>query len=221
MKIAVKMQKTLKNVKRSGMVTRFVRNAAVLVIIMLCVTGCSSSTPAEPYVIKIGDKEIKTGETTVQELADEGYDFSDLSGREMVLGDDFSSEWVYTQVYDLTSETEARTVYPAITVVKDGQEVALISICNESKENAPLSNCKITSVTVYEYCWELEKVSFEEISFENLSSDALVEMLGEPKKISDNKDKYTWERGLYTFDLKYQEDGTVESIRVNFNEFAS
>ena len=77
------------------------------------------------------------------------------------------------------------------------------------------------SVTVYEYCWELEKVSFEEISFENLSSDALVEMLGEPKKISDNKDKYTWERGLYTFDLKYQEDGTVESIRVNFNEFAS
>lgn len=219
--IAVRMQKPLKNVKRSGMVTRFVRNAAVLVIIMMCVTGCGSSTSAEPYIIKIGDKEIKTGKTTVQELADEGYDFSDLSGRERIWGDDFSSEWIYTQVYDLTSETEARTVYPAITVVKDGQQVALISICNESKYNAPLSDCKITSFTVYEYCWEVDKVSFEEISFENLSSDALVEMLGEPKKISDNKDKYTWERGLYTFELKYQDDGTVESIGVDFNEFAS
>lgn len=137
------------------------------------------------------------------------------------MGDDFSFEWVYTQVYDLTSETEARTVYPAITVLKDGQQVALISICNESKDNSPLSDCKITSVTVYEYYWEVEKVSFEEISFENLSSDVLTEILGEPKKISDNKDKYTWERGLYTLELKYQDNGTVESIGVDFNEFAS
>lgn len=121
----------------------------------------------------------------------------------------------------MTLETEARTVYPAITVLKDGQQVALISICNESKDNAPLSDCKITSVTVYEYYWEVEKVSFEEISFEDLSSDGLTEILGEPKKISDNKDKCTWERGLYTFELKYQDDGMVESIGVDFNEFAS
>lgn len=81
--------------------------------------------------------------------------------------------------------------------------------------------CQITSVTVYEYYWEVEKVSFEEISFEDLSSDGLTEILGEPKKISDNKDKYTWERGLYTLELKYQDDGTIESVRINFNEFAS
>lgn len=221
MRIADRKQKFLKNVKSSRMVTRCVRNIVVLVMIMICVTGCGLSTSPAPYVIKIGDKEIKTGETTVQELADVGYDFSDLSGRERVFGDDFSSKWVYTQVYDLTSETEARTVYPAITVVKDGQQAALISICNESKDNAPLSDCKITSFTVYEDDLEVEKVSFEGISFEDLSSDALIEILGEPKKISDNKDKYTWERGLYTLELKYQDDGTIESIRVNFNEFAS
>lgn len=221
MKIAVGKQKPLKNVKRSGMVTRCVRNVVVLVMIMMCVAGCGLSVSTDPYVIKIGDKEIKTGETTVQELADAGYDFSDLSGRERIFGDDFSSEWVYTQVYDLTSETEARTVYSAITVLKDGQQVALISICNESKDNAPLSDCKITSVTVYEYYWEVEKVSFEEISFEDLLFDGLTEILGEPKKISDNKDKYTWERGLYTLELKYQDDGTIESVRINFNEFAS
>lgn len=40
----------------------------------------------------------------------------------------------------MTLETEARTVYPAITVLKDGQQVALISNCNESKGNAPLSD---------------------------------------------------------------------------------
>lgn len=221
MGIADRKQKPLKNVKRPGMVIRCVRDAVVLAMIVMCVAGCGSSAPADPYVIKIGDKEIRTGETTVQELADAGYDFSDLSGRERVYGDDFSSEWVYTQVYDLTSETEAKTVYPSITVVKDGQQAALITICNESKDNAPLSDCKITSVTVYEYCWEVEKVSVEEISFEDLSSDALTEIFGEPKKISDNKDKYTWERGLYTLELEYQDDGTVRSIGVNFNEFAS
>lgn len=208
-------------VKRKEKVAKYFLKALVLVMTMMCMTGCGLFTSADPYVIKIGDKEIKTGETTVQELADAGYDFSDLSGRERVFGDDFSSEWVYTQVYDLTSETEARTVYSAITVVKDGQQVALITICNESKDNAPLSDCKITSVTVYENYWEVEKVSFEGISFADLSSDALVEILGEPKKISDNKDKYTWERGLYTFELEYQEDGTVDSVKVNFNEFAS
>lgn len=210
-------------VNRRGELVQYLRKAMMLMIgmTMMCLTGCGSTTLAEPYVMKIGDKEIKTGETTVQELSDAGYDLSDLSGRERVFGDDFSSEWIYTQVYDLTSETEARTVYPSITVVKDGQQVALISICNESKDNAPLSECRITSVIVYENYWEVEKVSFEGISFENISSDALTEILGEPKKVSDNEDKYTWERGLYSLELEYQEDGTLESVRVNFNEFAS
>lgn len=199
--------------------------ALVLGMVMLGLTACGSSEaaaePASPYAVKIGDKEVKPGETTVQELADAGYDFSDLSGREMSYDENGELTILFTQVFDLSSETEALTVYPSVTVVKDSQQAALISVCNESEENAPLSECIISSVTVYSNYWEADKAAFEGIAMESISDEALTEVIGEPKRVSDNKDKYTWERGLYTLELKYREDGTIESVRSNFNEFAS
>ena len=204
---------------------KHLRKFAILLLGMavMCLAGCSSSSksPAEPYVVKIGDMEVKTGETTLQELADAGYEISDSNGREMMYDDEGNLEMLYTQVYDLTSETEARTVYSAIAVVKDLQQVAIISICNDAEENAPLSECKVTTVTIYSNYWEMEKASFEGVSMENMSSDALTEVLGEPTRVSESQDKYTWERGLYTLELNYQEDGSVDNVRSSFNAFAS
>lgn len=214
----------MRRVKRKR--KRYFGIAAVLALGMalMCLTACGSSgasADAEPYPVMIGDVEIRPGETTVQALADAGYELSDLSGREMTYDEDGNLTMLYTLVYDLTAEADGMTVYSAITVVKDCRSVALISICNETEDAAPLTECVVTTVTVYSDSWEIDKISIGGIALEGISGDALTEVLGEPGSVSESKDKYTWKNGLYTLELTYQEDGTLDNIRSNFNEFAS
>ena len=202
---------------------QYLRKAGTLFLtvsmLMVYLTACGSSDHGTPHVMMLGDIEIKPGETTIQELADAGYEFSDNSSVEMVPEDEgFGYTWVYTQVYDLNAKAEARTLYSSVVVLKDGEVAALISIYNEGEKEITLAQCKISYITVYITYFEADKVAVEGITWDKLSAEALTEVLGEVTRSTDDK-VYVWENGWYSLILRYQEDGTIESIETNFNAF--
>ena len=202
---------------------QYLRKAGTLFLtvsmLMMYLTACGSSDHGTPHVMMLGDIEIKPGETKIQELADAGYEFSDNGGVEMVPKEEgFGYTRTYTQVYDLNSKAEARTLYSSVVVLKDGEEAAMISIYNEEEKEITLAQCKISSITVYSTYFEADKVAVEGITWDELSAEALTEVLGEVTRSTDDK-VYVWENRWYSLILRYQEDGTIESIATNFNAF--
>ena len=172
----------------------------------------------DPYVIRVGNVEVRPGGARVRNQAAAGYDFSDLSlGRPSGDGDEASC--VYSEVYDLDAQADKKTVYTSIILVKDGQCVALISVVNEKNTEIPLSECKINSVAVCPDYYESETVSLEGASFGQLSANTLTKILGKPRKVSEEGRTYTWERGVHRVILTYNEDGFPESLKTEYHNF--
>ena len=175
--------------------------------------GSDVEDSGEPYVVTLDGVKIKPGQMTVQELADLGYEFSDSSGRELVIDENGGSAMVYANVYDLTYEAEAMTLYSLVDLLKDGEKVAGLSIVNDTESEIPLSDCTIVTVNVYTNDTDYEKVSIEGVAFSDLSADSLKGALGEPQ--TDTESKTEWKRGDYSLQVEY-ENGKVSNIRSNY-----
>lgn len=175
--------------------------------------GSDADDSGEPYVVTLDGVEINPGQMTVQALADLGYEFSDSSGRELVIDENGGSTMVYANVYDLTYEAEAMTLYSLVDLLKDGEKVAGLSIVNDTESEIPLSDCMIVTVNVYTNDTDYEKVSIEGVAFSDLSADSLKGALGEPQ--TDTESKTEWKRGDYSLQVEY-ENGKVSNIRSNY-----
>lgn len=171
-------------------------------------TGCTIGG-GEPYVMTVDGMQITPGTTTVQELADAGYDLSDFTGKVLVTDEDGSQHWVYGYVYDLTADAEAMTVYPAIILVKDGEQIGTLSIVNDKQSEIPIAECKIEGVIVHDDDLGHETASVEGVAFADMSAETLKEALGKPDTDTDSKTE--WERGDYSFTIEY-EGGQVVRI---------
>lgn len=174
-------------------------------------SGCAGS--GKPYAVVLNGVEILPGETTVQELSDLGFELSDFSGRQMVRDGEGGTTFVYANVYDLTSEAEAMTVYPGIYLLKEGEKIASLSIANDTKSGISLLKCKIVTVTVDIDDYDYEKAEVEGVSFTSLSAKTLAEALSKPKTDTDSKTE--WRRGDYTLTVEY-ENGEVSSLRSSY-----
>lgn len=192
--------------------------AVVLAAMIMCLSGCGGSS--EPYVITLGGLQIQPGVTTMQEAEDAGYGFNDIMGGTIVMGEGGSgASTVYTQVLDLNAEAEANTVYTGLVMIKDEKRAAVITIVNDSAKNAPLKECIISAVTVSIDDYEAEKAVVEGVAFDNISEETLAEVLGKANKTPSYGYEYSWKRGKYSLDIKYQEDGSLESVRSDYNVF--
>lgn len=81
---------------------------ALCVLLGSMLAGCTIGG-GEPYVMTVDGTQITPGTTTVQELANAGYDLSDFTGKVLVTDEDGSQHWEYGYVYDLTADAEAMT----------------------------------------------------------------------------------------------------------------
>lgn len=210
--------------KRSlGKIRKSIISIALCILLGSLLVGCGGDdnssdadnmdNSSEPYVVKLDGVEVKPGQTMVQALADLGFEFSDASGRELVIDENGGSTMVYANVYDLTYEAEAMTLYSSVDLLKDGERVASLSIVNDTESEIPLSDCKIVTVNVYTNDTDYEKVSIEGVAFSNLSADSLKDALGEPQTNTESKTE--WKRGDYGLQVEY-ENGKVSSIRTNY-----
>lgn len=185
---------------------------ALCVLLGSMLAGCTIGG-GEPYVMTVDGTQITPGTTTVQELANAGYDLSDFTGKVLVTDEDGSQHWEYGYVYDLTADAEAMTVYPSIILVKDGVQIGMLSIVNDKQSEIPIAECKVVSVSVYDDDLNHETASVEGVSFDDMSADTLTEALGKPK--TDTESKTEWERGDYSLVIEY-EDGHVSRIETDY-----
>lgn len=197
-----------KSIRKGGITAVWIAWCFLLTGIL---SGCAGG--GKPYVVTLDGVEILPGETTVQELSDFGFELSDFSGRQMVRDEEGNTIFVYANVYDLTSEAEAMTVYPGIDLLKEGEKIASLSIANDTKSGISLLKCKIVTVTVDIDCYDYEKAVVEGVSFTNLSVETLTEALSKPKNETDSKTE--WRRGDYTLTVEY-EGGEVSRLRSSY-----
>ena len=169
-----------------------------------CADKGKEEEPADPFVITLDGDEITVG-CTMQELANKGYEFSDQSGKELIMDESGHTEFVYAAVYDLSIEADANTVYVSIDLLKDMENIASISATNEQETKIPLAECIVNSVAVYNSDNHLDTVKVEGIPFEQLSVESLTEIFGEPTSSTDKSTK--WTRGDYNIQLEYNDDG--------------
>ena len=169
----------------------------------------------KPYVIVMDGLEIIPGETTVQDLANAGYELTDMTGKVMLneRGEDGEIIYRYRNVYDLTSEADARSMYSSLILVKDEEQAALISIINSETSAVPLTQCIISNITIYNDYIDADKVTVEGTSLPQLTEGMLTELYGKPDRNYDNS--LTWDKGNYYLSLKIEEDGTVKSLSTN------
>lgn len=169
----------------------------------------------KPYVIVMDGLEITPGTTTVQDLANAGYELTDMTGKVMLneRGEDGEIQYRYRNVYDLTSEADARSMYSMLILVKDEEQAASLSIVNNETKAVPLTQCIVSNITIYNDCIDADKVTVEGTSFSQLTEEMLTELYGKPDRNYDNS--LTWDKGNYYFSLKIEEDGTVRSISTN------
>lgn len=185
------------------------------ILLLGMMAGCGSGK-GEPYVVTMSGVEVKPGQTTVQELADAGYEFTDLGGRSLMPVEDENGNkiYLYESVYDLTSEAEAKTEYSMIIMVKDGEQAASVSLINESSESVPVSECIISYMTIDIEYKDADKIMVEGVSFDQLSVDKLIELLGKQSgKLNDSTTR--WQRGDYSLNLEISEDGGPKKISVS------
>ena len=169
----------------------------------------------KPYVIVMDGLEIIPGKTTVQDLANAGYELTDMTGKVMLneRGEDGEIIYRYRNVYDLTSEADARSMYSSLILVKDEEQAALISIINSETNAVPLTQCIISNITIYNDYIDADKVTVEGTSLPQLTEGMLTELYGKPDRNYDNS--LTWDKGNYYLSLKIEEDGTVKSLSTN------
>ena len=167
----------------------------------------------KPYVIVMDALEIIPGKTTVQELADAGYELSDSSHKIMASEKDENGNTVffYRDVYDLESEAEPRTRYSSLVLVKGETQAAEISIINKGGNGIPLSQCIVSEVTVRNSFVDADKVTVEGTSFPQLTEEKITELFGKKERVF-NVTTSIWERGQYYFSLDIAEDGTVKKL---------
>lgn len=185
---------------------------ALCILLGSVLTGCTIGG-GEPYVMTVDGTQIIPGTTTVQNLADVGYELSDFTGQTWVTGEDGNKYLAYVYVYDLTADAEAMTVYSSIVLLKDGEEIAMLSIVNDKQSEIPIAECKIESVTVHNDDLGYETASVEGVAFTDMSAETLKEALGKPDTDTDSKTE--WERGDYSLTIEY-EDGQVKRVNSSY-----
>ena len=170
----------------------------------------------DPYVIVMDGLAVTPGKTTVQDLADAGYDLSDMSVRIMATDKDENGNTVflYRDVYDLSAEADARTLYDSLVLVKGELQAASVSIINNGPSAIPLSQCIVSNITIHNDYTGADNVTVEGTPFTQLTVDKITEVFGKQER-KFNETTTIWERGNYYFSLQIEGDGTVKALTTN------
>lgn len=202
----------------AGKKKKWLELLAALVFFLVC-AGLYRVMPnieigaGKPYAIVMDGLEIIPGKTTVQELADAGYELSDSSARIMASEKDENGNTVflYRDVYDLSSQAESRTLYSSLVLVKGEVQAAEISIINNGASAIPLSQCLVSEVTIRNSFVDADKVTVEGTAFPQLTEEKITDAFGKKERMF-NATTSIWERGQYYFSLDIAEDGTVKKL---------
>lgn len=187
-----------------------------IALLGLYLISTSPLIAGKPYELETSGYTIQPGKTTVAELTEAGFSFSDYSSN-------------YKEIYDVNTMAASKTKYQLVSLLKEGKLLADVTIINESSTSKPLLNCLISEVTLnlekpYD---DMDKVYLKGISLTDLTPDKLSEVMGKNSTAADYKSyldtsptgtSYIWSKGKYALEIVISTDGNLMSIKSNYNK---
>lgn len=161
----------------------------------------------EPYPISVENITVIPGETTVQELVQAGYGLANPESREWVM-ENYTGYFYNSEEIDLTAEVEANSYY-YVYLVKDGRSYAYLTIYNSGRSK-PVTECKISSLTVGDYDLNSDQAMILDIPFPEATEEAISQRLGIEPEVSEFRT--LWKKGKYSVIYKPSEEGDVKTI---------
>lgn len=195
----------------------------ILIVAMLYLADHHPAFTGTPFTVTAGGCTIKPGETTVQELADAGFTFTNFNSLKTPV---FNGKTVggAPDSLSLSENVKAKSYYDLIQLRKDGELYATLSVVNESSSSKTLADCKIRSISVYSSYEDAGNSSVAGIPMDQLSVETLKAAAGEPESsrddnLSDEKKVVTiWKNIRYSMELSVSEDGSVYSFTSKYSK---
>lgn len=192
----------------------FLVATGVAFAVFLYVFTHATFATGKPYSVDVDGTTILPGKTTVQELADAGFNLSDYSV-------------LYKQAYDLSAEADARTNYLQIALVKDAKIYAHLEVMNKDASPKPLSACIVSNVnftTTYDYQND-DKIAVNGVSLKDITPDKMIEASGKPFEVSDYKSydesrtgtEHVWKFHAYEMHVITLDDGSLYQVSSVFD----
>lgn len=203
------------------------KNLISVIVVIVCFAGAYAMKTmpmftGTPYSISIDGYSVLPKETTVQDLAGQGYMLSDFKQKTFSTA---QMQYNYSGFYDLDTMAEATTIYTGIDLVHDNENVASLYIMNPSRQEKKLSECEVNTIALWPSQLERGGYAVEGIAVEELTVEALTEQLGKFKNQSESKDDdgnpitvTTWKKGDYSLELRTREDGSIERVTSKYND---
>lgn len=192
-----------KKAKRSNLLY-----GAFIAILFVGAILCSRSPSyiGTPHTMQIAGMAIEPGKTTVQELADHGFELSDsiVPTRGMA-------------PRSLTT-VPTKSYVNFISLLKDGKDYATISIVNEDIGSKPIMECLVREIYVNEYDEDYQNAVVDGVKLSDLTVQLLTEKNGEPNEsypVDDGAAVQTqWEDAHYSIEIVAKNDGTVKKFQI-------
>lgn len=168
----------------------------------------------EPYPIRVGSVTVIPGETTVEALSDAGYELAEYNNKAWNTEE---GGFYYAEIVDVTAAAKPNAYY-MMTLLKEGEECAVLQIYNWTREAAPVKNWTIGMLEVSYYDEEAEQAALVNIPFAELTKERVSQSV-ETKPDSEGNGKYTWRNGAYVMSVEFADDMTVERIRSEYDAY--
>lgn len=216
-----KKENTQEGKKRKLVVNMII---AAVIIVALGAAYIMRHHPAfigTPHNMTIDGVTITPGVTTLGDLADAGFQFTDYSQRALNTSGN-QVETYYKQFYDITESADARTVYSEIYMIKDNKHYGSVDVVNESGSAVPLSECMVRETAVNKNHYLSEKATIDGIAFSDISLDSAKKLFGESVKESPNlsgkNTDYTWKKGNYSAQITVTSEGILDGISSKYDK---
>lgn len=187
----------------------------VLLVVMILIARHPSSTGTSTE-IQVDGFSVIPGETTVQEIMDNGFDLTDLDAWVY----DIDAESKYSYVYDAESMAEGQTEYTGILMVKDNESLAYLNVANRKSSDRRLGDCVVSQIALYSIEEEeRERYAVNGIPLRDLTYEKILEEKGDYTRQSEKEDadgraitETFWSKDVYELSVESLEDGTITKM---------
>lgn len=161
-----------------------------------------------PHTMQIAGMAIEPGKTTVQELADYGFELSDSMAK------------ATGRVYSPLTTVATKSYISFLSLMMDGEDYATISIVNEDIGSKPIMECIVREIYVNEYDVDYQNAVVDGVKLSELTVQHLTQANGEPNEsypVDDGAAVQTqWEDAHYSIEIVAKNDGTVKKFQIKY-----
>lgn len=166
----------------------------------------------KPLVLTIGEREIKPGETRLEELLEDGFTLSPNQFSPYAMNTPMDME---KKFYSPELEVKDNSHWTGIQLIKDGTPSVSVDVSTYDK-TLQLKDCFIEKITLYEPLLDTESCYIDGIPAEEATVEKIIEKRGDYKEQSapdsDGMTKTLWTKGSYHLTVQLNSSEKIVEI---------